>query len=79
MAVFRFSASRGTHPRQSGAEAFWNSHGRDRAVPWCVPAFLLRMPGGTPPLRRISFRDRHLLQYETRHSLRRRDGGEEKR
>src|SRR5213080_4298593 len=41
-------------PRQSGAEAFWNSRGRDRviAVPWSVPAFLLRMPGGASPLRR---------------------------
>src|SRR5881628_184105 len=44
--------------RQSGVEAFWNSRGRDRviAVPWSVPAFLLRMPGGTPPLRRSALR-----------------------
>ena len=37
-------------PRQSGVEAFWNSLGHDLAivVPWSVPAFLLRMPGGDP-------------------------------
>jgi hypothetical protein len=36
-------------PRQSGAEAFWNSLGHGFAVvPWSVPAFLLRLPGGDP-------------------------------
>ncbi len=41
-------------------ETFWNSRGRDRviAVPWSVPAFLLRMPAGTPPLRRTCAPDR---------------------
>jgi len=28
----RFRASRGTPPRQSGVESFWNSRGRDRAI-----------------------------------------------
>jgi len=46
--------SRAPLPRQSGAEAFRNSrgHGRPTVVPWSVPAFLLRIPGGAPPLRR---------------------------
>src|SRR5439155_14270377 len=41
--------------RRSEAEAFWNSrgHGLTTVVPWSVPAFLLRTPGGAPPLRRM--------------------------
>src|SRR5687767_12490703 len=39
-------------PRRSEAEAFWNSisRGLTTAVLQSVPAFLLRTPGGAPPL-----------------------------
>jgi hypothetical protein len=41
-------------------EPFWNSRGGDLkiALPWSVPAFLLRMPGGDPPFRRTFARKR---------------------
>jgi hypothetical protein len=70
MAVFRFSVSHGTLSTtvRSGSLLGF-PRDQEIAVPWSVPAFLLRMPGGAPPLRRISLRDRHLPQYETRHPL----------
>jgi len=59
-AAFRFRASRGTPSTavRSGNLLEFPRLRSLTAVPWSVPAFLLQMPGGTPPLRRTSARDR---------------------